>query len=341
MELPRTSSRSLYLVCKILAGMVGAFCAGVGFTWLVTQHLAAPVRSAAAPARCVETHVHVAPSTGGSWVQLPQLSRVMNFTESSRIVYLNREGATLRAGVDDAAENRSSVVRAAGLVLAELPEFAGSSAEWHALKACIRGRFAAYNLRITDRRPLPTESYIMAVFGGDARALGRAGAQEVGGLAPFNGQPSPRRVVFVFTEALHRDPAAMCETASMELAHAFGLDHAYDCADIMSYLPRCGPRRFLDQETPCGEHTTRLCARGAATQNSHRYLLELLGPARSARRGLGGRRPWWSAASWFARAELARAGRNRAGRSWSGARRALQEGVVLAPHRQGLAAQTL
>ena len=108
----------------------------------------------------------------------------------------------------------------------------------------------------------------------------------------------------------------MCETASMELAHAFGLDHAYDCAEVMSYLPRCGPRRFVDRETPCGEHAPRLCVRGAATQNSHRYLLQLLGPARRAqgastsrdsrwarRDGLGGGGPeagerWRGGAGW-------------------------------------------
>ncbi len=289
MELPRRSLLALLVVL--------AFATGVSLTIIINQRLTATaaVQAAAAPARCVETHIHVAPQRASSWVQLPQLSRYIDFGGSSRIIYLNREGAMLRAGVDDASENRSSVVRAAGLVMAEVPAFAGTTAEWRALTACIRGHFAAYDVQITDRRPLPTHSYLMAVFGGDARALGRPSPQEVGGLAPFNGEPIPRSVVYVFTEALRRDPAAMCETAAMELAHAYGLDHAYDCAEIMSYLPRCGPRRFLDQETPCGEHSTRLCSRGAVTQNSHLYLLKLLGPSRTAQvtRPTPGSSPWW------------------------------------------------
>lgn len=275
--------------------VIMAFAAGVALTWVGGQYLASPADIAitAAPARCVETHIHVSPEQSGSWVQLPQLSHFLNFS-ASRVIYLNREGATLHGGVDDASENRSSVVRAAGLVNAEIPAFAGNAAEWNALTACIRSKFKAYDVRITDKRPLPSQSYLMAMFGGDARALGRPEARSVGGLAPFNGEPIARSVVYVFTEALRRDPAAMCETASMELAHAFGLDHAYDCAEVMSYLPRCGLRRFVDRETPCGEHAPRLCVRGAATQNSHRYLLQLLGPARRAQGASTSRDSSWA-----------------------------------------------
>ncbi|MCO4764421.1 MAG: hypothetical protein KC502_23115 [Myxococcales bacterium] len=273
MELPR---RSLLASLILLA-----FTAGVAVSLFLVRSDESQVKQPATPQACVETHLHV--SSRGSWVQLPQLSRLMDFGDHSRTIYLNREGATLRAGADDASDNRSSVVRAVGLTMAEVPAFAGTTAQWNELVACIRGRFAAFDVRITDKRPLHSESYLMAVFGGDARVLGRPGAHDVGGLAPFNGEPIPRSVVYIFSEALHRDVAAMCDTGAMELAHAFGLDHAYDCAEVMSYLPRCGTRSFLDQETPCGEYTPRLCGNGAATQNSHQYLLSLLGPARSAR----------------------------------------------------------
>jgi hypothetical protein len=66
----------------------------------------------------------------------------------------------------------------------------------------------------------------------------------------------------------------------MEVAHAYGLDHAMNCGEIMSYLRPCGRRRFLDEDLPCGEHDERKCDRSTEmTQNSYRRLMGLWGPA--------------------------------------------------------------
>ena len=99
------------------------------------------------------------------------------------------------------------------------------------------------------------------------------------GLAPFNGEPIEDAIVFVFSHALRRNVRKVCETAAMEIAHAYGLDHAIHCRDLMSYKRPCGRRRFLDEAIPCGEHHARPCKDGSPTQNSHRVLLEALGPA--------------------------------------------------------------
>ncbi len=263
---------------------LAAFVAGAAWALLNAAPPPTPVASESA---CVETHVHLAPLStapvaASGWAQLA--TGLLSNAAASPTIYLNSEGATVWAGVDDASENRSSVVRAGGLNRAEIPAFEGKRSTWSRVVSCIRARFAPYNVRITDRRPMRERNYHMAVFGGTARAVGRtpAEAARTGGLAPFNGQPIRRSVVFVFTDALGDNVDAICETASMELAHAYGLDHAYNCGDIMSYLPRCGPRRFLDHDVPCGEHRPRPCASGATTQNSHRYLLEQLGAARTA-----------------------------------------------------------
>jgi hypothetical protein len=57
-----------------------------------------------------------------------------------------------------------------------------------------------------------------------------------------------------------------------------GLDHTYKCGDVMSYfLDRCGPRKILDVDMPCGENAKRLCGDGARTQNSFRKLAAAVG----------------------------------------------------------------
>ena len=41
---------------------------------------------------------------------------------------------------------------------------------------------------------------------------------------------------------------------AIEGASAYGLDHARNCKDIMTYMKPCGAKRFLDKDIPCGEH---------------------------------------------------------------------------------------
>jgi hypothetical protein len=90
----------------------------------------------------------------------------------------------------------------------------------------------------------------------------------------------PRAVVFAFAAGVNHNVRTICETIGMEVAHAYGLDHAYLCKDVMTYLPDCGTRSFVDKDAPCGEKKKRACHGGAPTQNSYRRLLEELGPAR-------------------------------------------------------------
>jgi hypothetical protein len=216
--------------------------------------------------------------------------RVLEPGKPSRVVYLNREGAELNAGPDDALFNVSSVVASAGGKSASIPAFAGTASRWSAIAKCIREKFAPFGVRVVERRPVD-DDYMMAVLGGTPSDLGFKAKDGHGhahaiGLAPFNGEPIPNAVVFVFTRTLRESVQDVCEAAGMEIAHAYGLDHARNCRDLMTYMPRCGARRFLDQDIPCGEHKERPCEGGAATQNSYRHLLRVLGvdiaPPRSA-----------------------------------------------------------
>ncbi len=202
-----------------------------------------------------------------------------------RVVYLNREGATLAAGIDDASKNHSSLVRSAKHKYVAVPAFEGTPAQWNTIVECVRDRFAPFAVSVVDQRPIEP-GYIMAMMGGTAKPFEQAQAiagedhehAVRTGLSPFNGETIPGAVVMVFAKTLNNHPRSVCETAGMEIGHAYGLDHEMDCRDLMTYLPLCGPRRFVDNTVPCGEQNPRECKRGGQQQNSHGRLLEILGP---------------------------------------------------------------
>jgi hypothetical protein len=211
---------------------------------------------------------------------------------ASHIIYLNREGALLSAGEDEAKKNVSSIVKNARVASARIPAFEGNLKAWSAITSCIAEKFAPYDVTIVDQRPVEG-SYIMGVVGGTPNDLGGSVDDTHGhehahddhdhgvtGLAPFNGKVIPDAVVLIFSKALQDNPRDVCETAGMEIAHAYGLDHERDCHDLMSYLKPCGNRSFVNTASPCGEHADRACQGGQRTQNSHALLIAALGPRR-------------------------------------------------------------
>lgn len=199
---------------------------------------------------------------------------------ASHVIYLNREGARLRPGRDDATHNRSSLVKHSRLPYLDVPAFAGRPNAWDTFVECVRSKFEPFDVEVVDQRPVDG-SYVMAVVGGTADILGKS---DVGhrhrhstGLAPYNGVPIRNAVVLVFSRALHENVRDTCYTAAMEIAHAYGLDHAHHCKDLMTYLPGCAPKQFLDREVRCGEHEPRDCMNGRPTQSSFAHLREVLG----------------------------------------------------------------
>lgn len=199
--------------------------------------------------------------------------------EPMRAVYLNREGAVLRSGADDSRVNQSSIVANMGIASAVIPAFAGSPKRFDAISKCITKKFAAYDVDVVTRRPVGRD-YIMAMMGGTISVLGPDAKKKhhhAYGLSPYNGQPIADAVVLVFTRTMRERTTTVCETAAMEIAHAYGLDHARNCRDLMTYMKRCGARKFVDKDLACGEHRNRACGNGDSKQNSHMTLLELLG----------------------------------------------------------------
>ncbi len=199
------------------------------------------------------------------------------------VIYLNREGAQILAGLDDSSTNRSSVVAHAGLEAHDVAAFRGTPARWDAIVQCVRSQFEDFDVDVVDRRPAEGP-YVMVMVGGQPGDLASSDGLYHGvpgrlsGLAPMASEPVEQAVAYVFARDLGEQTRPVCETIAHEVGHVFGLDHVMDCHDPMSYLPRCGNRSFQEQESACGERADRLCADGKPTQSSHARLLEVLGP---------------------------------------------------------------
>jgi len=166
----------------------------------------------------------------------------------------------------------------------EIPAYRGGDRTWSAVVACVQRQYAPFAVDVVDRRPASGE-YITAVIGGRASLLG-LDDHTTNGVGPYSGSVIPDAVVHVFSEVGtgERDVENLCAVTAHEVGHALGLDHEVYCGDIMSYyLDRCGARRFVDADAPCGEHSERSCGSGDETQNSYRRLGELVG-FRDARR---------------------------------------------------------
>lgn len=193
----------------------------------------------------------------------------------SRVIYLARTPLELTPGEDDAPAGVSSVVAAKKNAPVKVPGWKGTEKGWKQVVACVQKLWAPFDVEVTDRRP-PGDDFVLVAVGGRPTDIGERN-KRVGGLAPFSGDVIPKAVVFVFSQQLGNQVTPVCETIGMEVAHAYGLDHGYDCKDVMTYLKPCGAKKFLDKDIPCGETKKRPCMGGAATQNSHQRLLAILG----------------------------------------------------------------
>lgn len=218
---------------------------------------------------------------GDDLVRLPRRLRGEPAPRVMKTVYLHRGGITLLPGRDDSSRGISSVVREAGKAKVVIPRFRGGAKQWRQLVACVRDQYAPFDVTVTDERP-EEKGYVLVAVGGQPKLLGYPST--TGGLAPYSGEPVEDPVVFVFSDSLGGRTQIMCETAAMEIAHAYGLDHEYLCKDPMSYLTGCGKKTFQDKEVPCGEKKPRECGDGKPTQNSYARLMSLLGPRKEARR---------------------------------------------------------
>ena len=159
-----------------------------------------------------------------------------------------------------------------------IPAFGGGDRAWSKIVACVTRQFSPFRVEVVDRRP-GRGDFITAVIGGRASQLG-LDDDSTNGVGPYNGRVIRNAYVYIFSQvgSGERDVANLCAVTVHEVSHSLGLDHTYKCGDVMSYfLDRCGPRRILDVEAPCGETRARRGANGQRTQNSYRQLAARVG----------------------------------------------------------------
>lgn len=192
-----------------------------------------------------------------------------------RVIYLNRQALTVRGGFDDAHGNYTQLLDSG--VVRTVPGFSGSKKQWRRLVSCVRSKFAAFDVEITDQRPAGG-NYIMVHVGGDPQDLYGRKRKGMGGVAPFNGDIIAGAIVFAFSDTLDNRLDPTCHTVAHEVGHVYGLDHTYRCGDVMTYLQGCGKKRFVDAVVRCGELKRRDCDHGSPTQNSYDHMYEVLGP---------------------------------------------------------------
>jgi hypothetical protein len=190
------------------------------------------------------------------------------------LVFLNRcpEGISISYGqVDDARRNRSMIVT--GTI--HLDPYPYGDESWDAIVDEVQRMFEPFGITVTEDDPGDVPHDEALVCGSDRDA----GFAPAAGIAPWGCRPIANAITFTFPEAIGDFPKYTAETVVQEAAHAWALDHSFECEDPMTYLEGCGHKSFQDLDTPCGEYEARECACGNATQNTYARLMDLFGPA--------------------------------------------------------------
>ena len=188
------------------------------------------------------------------------------------LLYLNRcvGGCVVRAGSESSINNTSSIITGTR----NLPPYPFDDGSFDALAQCTKDTFAPYNVRVVTVDPgvQPHHELMMTTIPSVA-GFGSG----VGGVSPFSCGVVNNAITYLFAQLFGDDTDELCAATAMELAHSFGLEHAFLCEDPMTYLTGCGRKRFTDQDVPCGEFGPRPCSCGGASTNSHRKLIAAVG----------------------------------------------------------------
>jgi hypothetical protein len=198
--------------------------------------------------------------------------------EVSNIIFLNRcvGGCTITwtSGVSDARTNLSTIPRPSGSEdTFNITEFAHGDAKWTELVACVREVYAPYNVVVTDQDPGTGVVHHECIVAGEDGEINWTGALGIGTVSP-GCSPYDNGISYAFANAHSSDMLQLCWTVAQETAHTYGLDHAFDCYDPMTYIPGCGQKFFMNENLPCGEDEVRACRCGGS-QNSHARLLDM------------------------------------------------------------------
>jgi hypothetical protein len=189
-------------------------------------------------------------------------------------VFLNGGGGTYTSGMDNSSTNTSSILN----MERTLAPYAGTIS-LDDVRACVASLLAPFNVVVTTTDPGDAVHRELVFIGAPAEIGAPEQALSISPIdcATDGEDPLPRVIAFVMG-GQYDDATLLCEDTAQVVGHTFGLDHAFQCDDVMAWDPNCGARTFLDMDVPCGETEARGCACGA-TQNSYQQLADLAGLA--------------------------------------------------------------
>ena len=204
-----------------------------------------------------------------------------------RIVYLNFEGVILTASnSNDDARNNVSAILAGAVAPGQsrtIPQFqpshlggsTGGLSRAQIINRVVQDMYAIhapYNIEFVTTRPT-SGTYHMVVFGGNCSTI--AGQGGCAGIALQDcGDFLPNNIVFVFPGSLRL--ADMATTAAQEGAHAFGLTHTLDQADVMyPTIQSSIPSGFGAGQVPSNDQPTSCTA--ATFQDSDQMMMDTIG----------------------------------------------------------------
>ncbi|HTM19226.1 MAG TPA: hypothetical protein VL172_01920 [Kofleriaceae bacterium] len=193
------------------------------------------------------------------------------------VLFMNRGGGDYTLGTEDSANNVSSIINMAQTI----PAFdAMTEPQWADLVACVGTLVAPFNIQVTEVDPAPA-AHREFLFGTDAVRAQIGLSAGISGVTPFTCPgpvPNPISWIFPFTP-YDTSARANCELVGQMIGNTFGLDHAFSCPDLMTYLSDCGDKSYTDEDVQCGEFEARACQCGGDTQNAYQKILSLAGPA--------------------------------------------------------------
>lgn len=186
-------------------------------------------------------------------------------------LFVNFGGGTYTPGGDSAGANQAPFLMAP----ATLSPFVGASAA--DVVDCVRDRFAAYDIAVVTGDPGAVPHIEVAVTADDGTAIGASANT----LAPLRVtcQPIDDAIGFVFAGAPidTSDPTVLCNLIAQSTGALLALELVGDCSDVMgdADCDVAGDLAFQDAELTC---SAQPCTCGGPAQNSHRELLDVLGP---------------------------------------------------------------
>lgn len=195
---------------------------------------------------------------------------------AAHVIYLHKGGGMYLTGGDDAGMNKTTILSADKTIPAPIVD----ATEWTNFVTCFTSKFAPFAVTITEVDP-GTAPHMELVVIDNAQTIGFQ--QGVFGLAPYscdtsmNGAVHDKSIAFLMWDA---GVTERCQTGAQMVGNLFGLDHAFSCPDLMTYLGSCGPsdnKTFTDTDVPCGETSARTCSCGKATQNAFQTIAKTTG----------------------------------------------------------------